>query len=153
MNQEGYSFVNNAHTTIYTFVSVGEKGTFSKVVIFQSLYQNLYNLILADYDIVTNNFDDKNITNNGDIVKILATVIKIIQDFTAQNPDAFVYIEGNTPLKQRLYNRIVTRNLPEIQAHYTVSGVLPNGNKEPFLPDTPYIAFILEPKLAFSNGN
>ncbi|TAE18304.1 MAG: hypothetical protein EAZ95_04700 [Bacteroidetes bacterium] len=101
---------------------------------------------MADYDNQTGSFNDKSITNNGDLVTVLATVIQIIQDFTTQNPDAFVYIEGNTPIKQRLYNRIVNRSLSNIETLHSVSGILPNGDKEAFALNVDYIAIILEPK-------
>lgn len=51
--------------------------------------------------------DDKAHSNNGDIIKIFATVIDILHDFTEQNPSYIILFLGSTPLRTLLYKRIL----------------------------------------------
>jgi len=51
--------------------------------------------------------DDKANTNNGDIIKVLSTVIHIIKDFTKDKPESKIAFVGSTKERTALYQRIL----------------------------------------------
>lgn len=51
--------------------------------------------------------DDKANSNNGDIVKVLGTIVQIMIDFTNKFPDSEIFFAGNTPERSKLYFRII----------------------------------------------
>ncbi len=83
MNREFYTDIQFSPTNNASlFSSTGPRGVIPKIVIFQRLSQpDSFNLFLSDY---SNNeiADDQHITNNGDMPKVMATVIHIIHEFT-----------------------------------------------------------------------
>ncbi len=113
MNKEGYEYFND-YETYYTFVSRGKKDI-PKVVIFQQIEKDTFNLVLADYAIETDTVSDTIVSNNGDLAQIMATVMNIIIDFLNSKSSACVLLEGNTKIKQKLYNRLVTNYYQELK--------------------------------------
>ncbi len=65
----------------YTFESVGKQGSITKLVFFQEIEPDLYNLALVDFDLATQAIDDMSISDNQDMAKIFATVFRIVTDF------------------------------------------------------------------------
>ncbi len=118
MKKEGYQYFNEENT-IYTFLSKG-KVDLPKVVIFQKINDNLFCLVLTDYNVLTGEISDETISNNGDITLIMATVIKIILDFISKNTDSCIILKGNTTQKQKLYNRIINNNYNELMNLITI---------------------------------
>lgn len=51
--------------------------------------------------------DDKANSNNGDIVRVLATTVQILIDFTSKFPDTDIFFTGSTQERTRLYTRIL----------------------------------------------
>jgi len=68
--------------------------------------EDVYNLAFGDL-LPDGTIDDTSNSNNGDIVKVLATVISILKDFTAKNPKAYVFFTGSTGERVQLYRRIL----------------------------------------------
>jgi hypothetical protein len=68
--------------------------------------ENVYNLAFGDL-LPNGAIDDSSNSNNGDIVKVLATVISILKDFTERNPMAYIVFTGSTEERIRLYRRIL----------------------------------------------
>jgi hypothetical protein len=63
--------------------------------------------------------DDTSNSNNGDIVKVLATVISILKDFTLKNPKAYVFFTGSTDERVKLYVVLVTKTFhPAEETHF-----------------------------------
>lgn len=145
MDKESYLFNEKefAQSIEYLFISVGKKGYITKGMRFVQLYESLYNLVLGDFDTKLENLDDKIISDNGDMPKVIATVFKIIIDFLTRNPDKTIYIQANTELKQRLYLRIVRNNYGKIASICNVLGVLRNHEAEAFDLTHEYIAFLI----------
>jgi hypothetical protein len=52
-------------------------------------------------------FDDKVISNNGDISKVLGTVINIIRKFTGEYPHLKIMFLGRNAVRTALYKRII----------------------------------------------
>jgi len=80
----------------YLFISLGKK-SIEKVVDFIPLgFDNYVNLGFGDL-LPDGSIDDMANSNNGDIVKVLATVVDILRHFTARYPKAKRYIFGVAP--------------------------------------------------------
>lgn len=108
----------------YQFVSKGKQGEITKIVAFEDIGNDVYNLVLVDYDVETGYLDDEKMSNNQDIAKIMATIFRIVNDFIIKFPQNSIFIQANNEIKRRLYNRIVSNNLEEILQQYYVFGVL-----------------------------
>ena len=112
MKKEGYEYLVEGDI-FYTFLSVGKK-EIPKIIDFQKIKSKMYNLVLTDVDLQTNSLSDTATSNNGDLPKIMATVVQILFAFLNSNPDSCVILEGNTTRKQKLYNRLVANNYKEL---------------------------------------
>jgi hypothetical protein len=69
-------------------------------------------------------------SNNGDGDKILATVAKIIFDFTAKYPEALIFIKGSTITRTRWYQMGINRHWGEIEKIFYFQGYC-NNHWEP----------------------
>lgn len=107
MKSDVYELSNE--NDIYLFFSVGKKGIFPKVIVYEPIAENIYNLAFGDLDILSGAVDDKSISNNGDLSKILATVIHSIVLFLDKNPYAQVNFKGSTLTGTKLYQRIIVK--------------------------------------------
>lgn len=134
MQAEPYDFGFDRKNLIYTFFSIGKRGIIPKVVAFELTAPNHFNLAFGDFDIQTQTFDDKVVSNNGDTVKVLTTVIQIIIDFFNNNPFAVLDIQGSTSTRTRLYQKIIKDNLEEIETNFRVLAFLEESEK-PELPN------------------
>ena len=86
MNYPGY-FYDRRYITQYSFVSKGAKGAVTKLVQFSPTNtKNVLNLSFGDM-LPNGGIDDKANTNNNDIIKVIATVIEITNDFTMEYPN------------------------------------------------------------------
>jgi len=86
MTHAPYTY-HRIQTSRYTFVSIGKK-RIEKVVDFIPLKpKNFLNLGFGD--LLPNGSIDYSVnSNNGDIIKVLATVVDILRDFTGEYPEA-----------------------------------------------------------------
>jgi hypothetical protein len=119
--QDGYGYSIDEKGTRYEFVSTGPKGKIVKVVEFANL-KFAYNLAFGDLT-QGKDFDDSNISNNGDIRKVLQTVVNIIHHFCEENPGQKIYIEPVDKQRRALYNRIFKEKHEEISAFFQVTGI------------------------------
>lgn len=112
MNLDRYELTAGHRLASFDFVSEGPKGRIIKRIWFQKIYlPNLYNLAFGDLNLATGQFDDKVITDNGDSIKILATVVDAIYTFTEYYPDAWIYAIGSTSARTRLYQMGINKYL------------------------------------------
>lgn len=79
--------------------------------------------------------DDRHVTNNGDMPKVLATVVQIIRRFTAARPDCRIIVSGSDEARKRLYARIVSSQYEAMQDEFEVWCA--HGYDEPYVPYTP----------------
>jgi hypothetical protein len=132
--------------TQFEFVSEGINGKFTKVVLIaETNYHNLYNLSLTDYDETTNFFDDLSVSNNGDTLKILATVAQCVVYFLEQYPNGRIYATGSTLSRNRLYRMGISSNYDLIEKEYTILGQI-KQDWEIFNKNTNYDAFLITKK-------
>jgi len=142
-----YEYMADENLDYFEFLSIGLKGQIKKVVQFSKLNEDgFYNLAFGDYNEVTNQIDDKVVTNNGDSLIILRTVASTVFAFTDKYPNAIIFATGSTEIRTRLYRMGLSNNLDEITIDFEVYGVLENGNVEPFIIGEDYFGFIVKRK-------
>ncbi len=132
-------------STLFLFESVGSKGTVVKVVMFQHILGNLYNLAFGDFQ--NGGLDDKTVTNNNDVAAVLSTVAKCVYDFLEKYPGSRLRIRPVDERRQALYNFVIRSRLEEIKGHFEVFGV-EKGVKKPFDPKILFTEFELQHRVS-----
>jgi hypothetical protein len=147
MYQKIYEY-NEVHAYRYHFVSTG-KQTIIKVIEFTpTSTSNVYNLAFGDL-LPNGQIDDMANSNNGDIIKIFATIIDVVQTFTMKNPSFIIYITGSTPQRTLLYNRILKTYYQPFIEKFAIAGQLKIGKGEIYVLFDPqsthaYLAFLIK---------
>jgi len=144
MKKESYTLLANSANT-YNFVSVGKRGEILKGVYFEEIGINLYNLVLLDYDYESKMWSDESISDNGDIITIMATIVQIIKVFLNQNKESVVFFKGNSVSRQKLYNRIVQNYFEELSEYFAIWGSFEN-EREIVIKNKYYQAFYINIK-------
>lgn len=143
MNRQPYEFRADRDNLQFDFYSVGPQKSVKKIVVYSPFpdVPDLFNLTLAD-SFSDGSISDTSVTDNGDMEKVLATVIQTIFHFFAANPDKRIYIEGSTPTRTRLYGVVIARELALIQENFLVYG-LSDYEMTPFEKNHQYTAFVI----------
>ncbi|UPK67858.1 DUF6934 family protein [Chitinophaga filiformis] len=128
-------------TTEYEFTSIGPRGEIRKTILFSLIEYNCYNLAFGEKDVQTGNVDDNINSGNNDHEKILTTVAAVVETFTTEHPEAFVYAKGSTPSRTRLYRICITKYWNDITDQFVVLG-LQNGQWQHFIQNQTYNAFL-----------
>ncbi len=150
MKQHFYDYSRDAQG-FYRFTSRG-KITIIKIVGFTSTSnENIFNLWFGDL-LPDNTIDDMAISNNGDMIKVLATVIQIAREFMFEHSNIEVIFKGNTDQRTALYQRILERNYSELISEFVISAlIMDEGVYQQILFDTTrnakYLAFFVTRKL------
>jgi hypothetical protein len=142
---EKYPIVTDDDHLAYEFLSQGSKGTIKKVVLFQQIGENIYNLAFGDWDEIKQSINDRIRSSNDDVELVLATVASTVIDFLNYHPSAMIFAKGSTKSRNRLYQMSIVANLAEITELLEVFGNF-EGNWEPFKRNKNYQAFLLIPK-------
>ena len=142
MNKPTYH-VQSLENLSYSFMSIGRNGIILKVVEFNEIRENVYNLGFGDYDFIENDVDDKIVSDNGDTEKVLATVIGILRNFLKETPHSTVFIEGSTPIRTRLYQIAINTYFEEFSKEFLILGNNQNSS-EPFQKNTNYESFFVK---------
>jgi len=145
MIKDSYPLIPTKLKNAFFFKSVGVKGTILKVIIFEHLKGNRYNLAFGD--VVNNELDDEVISNNRDFVKVMATVATAIYYFLETNPKAIVEIDPIDSKRALFYNRIFQRKHTEIIEILNLVGIV-NKQKEIYNPEKLYDKFEIRSKKA-----
>ncbi|MES2730498.1 MAG: hypothetical protein V4714_02075 [Bacteroidota bacterium] len=103
--------------------------------------ERYYNLALMDlvFDSIEGTYrkDDLAQTNNGDIRKVLYTVVSTIENFFELHPAATVHIAGSDEQRIRVYRMLIRRHWKDIEPIYYVKGFI-NGLLEDFKENKSY---------------
>ena len=147
MDLKRYPYFSNNNFLDYEFYSDGPKGKIKKVVRFTKVFEDstIYNLGFGDVDEENGRFDDNIITNNEDRDMVLATVANTIIDFTNYYGDHYIYAEGSTPARTRLYQIGIANLWDEISLYFEVYG-LANDSWHKFEKNVTYEAFLVKRK-------
>ena len=147
MKHPKYLYRSEEQFLFYEFTSEGPKGLFKKVVEYtETSTENVYNLGFGDYDETTKSINDLTVTNNGDSLKVLATVASTVYAFTKKYPEAWILATGSTSARTRLYRMGLTNNLVEISEDFIIYGYNRNELWEKFVVGENYEAFLLTKK-------
>ena len=142
-----YSY-KRLHGHRYVFISAGRK-KIEKAVDFIPLgIRNIFNLGFGDL-LPDGSIDDTANSNNGDIVMVLATVIGILKDFTAEFPQAEIYFSGSTIERTKLYTRILKTYYASFSKEFKITAIIASGNDNQqvlFNPDSriEYFGFLIK---------
>jgi hypothetical protein len=148
MKEEKYSFKKIHEESYYEFFSEGPKGKIKKIVRYKLIAEfpnNIYNLSFGDWNEQTGDADDSVTTNNADRQKVLATVAETMLDFVRHNPAVFIFAQGSTLSRTRLYQMGISAFWNEIDRFFIVIGYV-NDQWQPFSKGINFKAFLIKPK-------
>lgn len=104
MKHERYKYSAENELMYFEFISTGPKGQVKKIIEFsETNVKDVYNLAFGDFDEQTQRISDRVVTNNGDSLKVLATVASSVYAFTTKRPEAWIFATGSTAVRTRLY--------------------------------------------------
>ena len=143
MNKPVYQSIYSTKEERYIFESIGTKGKILKVVKFFEIQENVYNLGFGDFDPITNQVDDKVVSDNGDLIKVMATIISLTIKFLDDNPLALVFFKGSTTHRTQFYQWIINRYYEEVTEIIEIYGVN-DGELELFQKTKTYESFLIK---------
>ena len=151
MRLEKYQFVFDRTRTTFDFISEGPKGRILKSVRYTKLkvqgFKNLYNLALGDKEADSSDINDRVVSDNKDLEKILATVANTAIIFNKHHPEAQILIVSDTPSRLRLYRMAISKHYEELSYFFDIQGLTQEGFL-PFKKNTDYIAFLITLKIS-----
>lgn len=111
----------------YTFVSVGRKRISKAVIFSKTPLENVYNIGFGDlrHD---GSIDDKVVSNNGDIAKVIVTITKIIQEFTTEHPNINVMFLGSDTIRTTFYQRILNTYYELFSKEFVITAIIKSGS-------------------------
>lgn len=132
--------------SIFYFISEGKKGLIRKVISFRKTWDpDIYNLSFGDY--CSGKIpDDSVITDNGDRDKVLATVVHAMHVYTAKYPYRWIFAQGSTPSRTRLYRMLINNRFEELSQWYDFYTVVDEA-VYPFDADKAATAFLIKRKM------
>ncbi len=147
MNKSKYLYRSEPFLKVYQLTSEGPKGSIKKMVQFTDTgTENFYNLAFGDHNEETKSINDLSVTNNGDSLKVLATVASTVYAFTEKYPNAWIVATGSTNVRTRLYRMGITNNLAEIKEDFDVYAYTLDGKWDEFIVGEDYEAFLITRK-------
>ena len=150
MGLEGYECKANNSFLDYVFYSEGPKGKIKKGVRFKPIptentfdkYSNYFNLSFGDWNEERKDIDDTAVSNNNDRDKILITVSHTVFEFLKCFPQAYLYAEGSTPARTRLYQIGINRYWDEVNELLDIYGYTKSTGWQLFRKGVNYESFI-----------
>ncbi len=147
MNYPRYDYSAENDLNIFEFESIGKKGRITKIVQYTEMsVKGYYNLGFGDLNLETREVNDEIITNNGDGLKVLATVVSTLYSFTGKNSEAYIYATGSSESRTRLYRMGITNNLEELKKDFDVFGLRNDETFERFIVGEDYLGFLVKRK-------
>jgi len=125
-------------TSRYSFVSIGKRNIEKVVEFTPTGIRNIMNLGFGDL-LPDGSIDDTVHSNNGDIIKVLSTVVRIITDYTSHFPSIEILFTGSTDERTRLYTRILRTYYDVFNKQFTIKGIIRDDDtyaEIPFSPNT-----------------
>ena len=138
---ETYQLHEFEDATVFWFISKGEKGNITKVILFTPKEGNVWNLGFGDY--FEGTMHDSVISNNRDLRMVMSTVAKAAYEFFTTHPNQIIFFQPVDHRRRNLYNLIFQKRWHEISPNFNVVGWIAD-RKEPYNPDKIYDAFEVE---------
>jgi hypothetical protein len=137
-------------TSRYLFTSIGKRNIEKVVEFTPTGIRNIMNLGFGDL-LPDGSIDDTVHSNNGDIIKVLSTVVSIVADYTSHFPSIEILFMGSTDGRTRLYARILRTYYGTFNKQFIIQGIVRDGDtyeEKPFTPDITEIptAFLIRKK-------
>ena len=107
----------------YIFTSVGKNRIIKLVDFSPTTTPDLFNLGFGDL-LPDGSIDDSINSNNGDMVKVLATIVQIIKDFTFQFPEIKLIFLGSTHDRTKLYTRILKMYYADFSKDFVITAFI-----------------------------
>ncbi|WP_411835944.1 DUF6934 family protein [Myroides odoratimimus] len=150
MQHPSYSFTTDRENSIYEFTSIGKNQAIKKLIIFTPVEgeYKVYNLSFGDrtnYDGDLLRINDRIVSNNGDMNKVLATIFRAVLKFTEGKDFYKIYFTGSTPSRTRLYRMAISNNYAELSKHFSIYGFDMGGKVVFFATNTNYQGFLITP--------
>jgi hypothetical protein len=127
MNYEAYTDIREVRDlSTFEFISTGRYGDILKRIMFvQTPNPYVYNLAFGNVD-EFDDIDDTAVSDNGDRNKILATLAKVIDQYTRKYPERRIYFRGSTKERTRLYRIAIGLNLEDLSETFEIYGEVDN---------------------------
>jgi hypothetical protein len=136
--QEKYKYAIRKNS--YYFKCEGRNGNVFKCVRFDEMeLEDVFNLALLDFT-DEDKWSDETRTSHKNGKAVLQTVASIVEDFLAKHPHVTISFTGNTAVKQRFYNQLITNNIQIFSASYEIYGVIGDFS-ETFIKNSFYNRF------------
>lgn len=143
MEENPYPFYLKNLDLRYEFDSINNEKVIQKAVTFtQTPVEDIYNLALFDI-LADGKESDMVVSDNQDLPTVLATVIKIIEEFLNKFPEKIVTFKGSDDRRTRLYRIVISKEIDKIKERFMVLGLLENGEYELFQINQNYKAFLI----------
>ncbi len=109
---------------------------------------NLMNLGFGDL-LPDGSIDDMANSNNGDILKVLATVVNILKHFTTRHPEIVIFFAGSTHDRTKLYARILKTYYTVFSQEFNIYGIVGTEKENQTISFDPkvnmeYLAFLIK---------
>jgi hypothetical protein len=132
----------------YTFTSIGKKRIVKQVIFTPTGIRNIINMGFGDL-MADGAIDDKANSNNGDIIRVLATIVEILMDFTSRYPNVQIFFAGSTQDRTRLYTRILKTYYSNFSKQFVINTIIQDGDgfiQVPFEPKASlkFIGFLIQ---------
>ncbi|MBO9617273.1 MAG: hypothetical protein J7619_31605 [Dyadobacter sp.] len=145
MKEKFYQFEASADYLYFWFESCSSGCTIPKIVEFDEIEIGTFNLAFGDID-SHGRLNDSVVSNNGDMEKVLATVVQVVLTFLEKYPTRRVYFSGNSPARNRLYRAILSRDIENWSNVFEVDGIT-EGERIAFRQGVNFEGFIVKRKL------
>jgi hypothetical protein len=160
---EKYELEKSKNEEVFHFLSKGNKEIL-KIVKYDLIPNpqdyliphgiELYNLGFGDVlnDPKTNQeyISDSERSNNGDKLKVLNTVASTVLLLFENHPNAFIYVSGNSPSRNREYRMGISKIHSKIMQEFDIAGLLKDENGfhywEDYEHNKNYSAFLMKRK-------
>ena len=124
--KNAYAISASSDLTTYQFTSTSDGKVIDKRIEFENLDVHfegrwLYNLAFGDIR-TDGTIDDETESNNGDIIRIMATIFSIIYEFTAAYPERGIYFTGSSLQRTNFYQEILRRKYTELISEFQIFG-------------------------------
>jgi hypothetical protein len=144
---QAYPIKIRADKLQYRFISKGAEGDIVKIVAYDFWENNKWNLAFGDANADESDFDDKVISNNQDMRRVIQTIFATGLIFSDAYPDRRIYIEPVDRKRKLLYNRVFQDQQVAIEEFYTIHGLfILEDKEEKYDAHTLYDAFLLTKK-------